>query len=303
MARRRKGRAVHGILLLDKAAGISSNQALQRVRGIYRAQKAGHGGTLDPFAEGLLPILLGEATKFGRFLLDADKSYEVTLAFGSETDTDDLTGEVIREADIPWPNEIDWANILQRFQGKQLQTPPIYSALKIAGQRAYDLARKGELPEMTPREITINSIDLLEHDQNMATLRVSCSKGTYIRALVRDIGRELNSAAHAVRLRRCSVGSLVGNFHDIRDLSLLREQEDYLALDQLLLPLDDCVRTLPKADISDEKLRFFRCGNDVEISTGSPDGEYAFYHQNNLLGVGKIVAGRAYPERLCALKE
>lgn len=274
---------------------------MQRVRGIYRAQKAGHGGTLDPFAEGLLPILLGEATKFGRFLLDADKSYEVTLAFGRETDTDDCTGQTIREAAQPPLQRIDWQAVLNHFTGKQWQTPPVYSALKIAGQRAYVLARQGELPQMTPREITIHDLQLVAITAGEVTLRVRCSKGTYIRALVRDIGRMLDSAAHATRLRRCGVGQLNGNFHTLDTLSALRDQEAFADLDQRLLPLDDCVKNLDSAEIPSEKMRFFRHGNDVALASDEPDGEYAFYHQGVFLGVGRISAGRAYPERLCAL--
>lgn len=303
MARRRKGRAVNGILLLDKPAAVSSNHVMQRVRGLYRAQKAGHGGTLDPFATGLLPVLLGEATKFGRFLLDADKTYTVTLAFGEETDSDDHTGTVIRQAALPSLNGDDWAALLARFRGTQMQTPPIYSALKIGGERAYALARKGELPEMTPRSITIHELTLLAHDATQATLRVRCSKGTYIRALVRDIGRAAHSAAHAVALRRERVGNLGDVLYGLETLVALREAEDMVGLDALLLPLDACVQGLPTVVIPADKLRFFCHGNDVTLRQVDDVAGCAFYHDGRLLGVGRVVAGRAYPERLCALGE
>lgn len=303
MARKRKGRAVSGILLLDKPTGLSSNQALQRVRGIYRAQKAGHGGTLDPFAEGLLPILLGEATKFGRFLLSADKCYEVTMAFGRETDTDDYTGSTIHEARPPKLSEAKWIETLELFLGLQMQIPPVYSALKVGGERAYALARKGEMPVMEARPVTIHSLDLLSFTDNSAVIRVSCSKGTYIRALVRDIGRKLGSAAHATALRRCSVGELKGSFYSLETLSAIHDAEDFAQLDSFLLPLEACVSNLPMATIPDERLRFFRHGNDVALNCELPEGDYAFYHNERLLGVGRVENGRAYPERLCALNE
>ncbi|UJF24867.1 tRNA pseudouridine(55) synthase TruB [Suttonella sp. R2A3] len=303
MARRRKGRALDGILLLDKPIGISSNQALQRVRGMYQAQKAGHGGTLDPFASGLLPVLFGEATKFGSYLLDADKSYEVTLRLGAQTDTDDIEGAVLHRAAIPELNGDNWQAVCDAFLGEQQQMPPIYSALKVGGQRAYDLARRGEHPELAPRSINVSELSVLDFDHESARLRVRCSKGTYIRALVRDIGAYLGSAAHAIALRRVQIGHLPEGMHPLEQISDLTDQKAFETLDELLLPLTDCVSTLPKLVVPAEKIRFIRHGNDIELLADYPAGEYALYDDDAFFGVGRVAAGRVYPERLCRLND
>lgn len=299
MARRRSGRALDGVLLLDKPTGISSNQALQRARGIYRAQKAGHGGTLDPFASGLLPVLFGEATKFAGYLLGGDKTYEVTLRLGVQTDSDDLDGTVLRRADIPSLSVDAWQAVCAAFLGEQQQTPPIYSALKVAGQRAYELARQGIMPELAPRSITIYQLSLLQQTDDGATLRVHCSKGTYIRALVRDIGLQLGTVAHAIALRRCRVGHLPETMHALEPLSALAAEKAYDSLDSLLLPLTDCVAQLPRLVVPADKTRFIRHGNDIALSEPYQTGEYALYDGDTFFGVGRVHSGRVYPERLC----
>lgn len=301
MSRRKQGRLVDGILLLDKPVGMSSNFALQKVRRLFNARKAGHGGTLDPFAEGALPILFGEATKFGRYFLDGDKSYRVTMQFGAETDTEDGTGTVVREAPVPNLAAVDWAPIFAQFSGDILQMPPQYSALKVDGVRAYDLARRGEAAALSARKVHIDTIKLLAVDSaaGTASLEVACGKGTYIRSLVRDMARALGSAAHAVALRRTRIGHLATEMHTLDPLEVLHAAQDFAALDALLLPLDNIVAHLQRAEIPAEKLPYIRHGNDIETTLAA--GEYALYGDGRFFGVGRCREGRLIPERLCRL--
>lgn len=204
---------VHGWIALDKPLGLSSTQAMAKVRHLLNAEKAGHGGTLDPLASGLLPIALGEATKTVQWAMDGRKVYRFTAAWGAETTTDDLEGEITRRSDLrPAAAEIE--AVLPQFLGTIQQAPPAYSAIKIDGQRAYDLARAGEAPEMALREVVIESLKLVEAGPDQALFEVACGKGTYIRSLARDMGRALGSAAHVSALRRVAVGPL-GEAHMI----------------------------------------------------------------------------------------
>ncbi len=197
---------VDGVLLLNKPAGLTSNQALQRVKRLYRAKKAGHTGSLDPAATGMLPLCFGEATKVCAFLLDADKSYRVTAKLGSRTDTGDATGAVTETAKVPELDADDWREVLESFQGDSLQVPPMYSALKQGGKRLYELARKGETVERKPRPIRIDAIELLEIAGSRLVFRVHCSKGTYVRTLVEDIAAKAGTVAHTASLHRETVG-------------------------------------------------------------------------------------------------
>ena len=289
---------VHGVLLLDKPADVSSNHALQQARWVFQAAKAGHGGTLDPFATGLLPVLFGDATKFGRFFLDGDKAYEVRLVFGAETDSGDLSGKVVREAAVPDVRALDWQALCAHFTGVQWQSPPAFSALKIGGQRAYALARRGELPEMAAREVVVHELRVLRVFDGAADLYVRCGKGTYIRSLVRDLAAFAGSAGYAGALRRVEVAGLRGMVA-LADLRALREAEDFDALQEFLLPLEVCVGGLPRADVPAEKFRFIRNGND--IAWGAGQGEVALYHDGVFFGVGEVVDGRLFPRRLCGL--
>lgn len=294
-----KRKPLHAVLLLDKPVGVSSNHALQQVRWIYQAAKAGHGGTLDPFASGLLPVLFGDATKFGRYFLDGDKAYEVRLAFGAETDTGDLTGQVIREAVVPNVKTLDWQAVCAEFTGAQMQTPPAFSALKIDGQRAYELARRGEMPEMAAREVVIHELRVLQVHEQAVDLYVRCSKGTYIRSLVRDMAAHLGSAGHAGALRRVEVAGLQ-DMVALESLRALREAEDFAALQDFLLPLDACVAHLLRVDVPPEKFRFIRNGNDIACACAHT-GEVALYHEGVFFGVGEARDGRVYPLRLCSV--
>lgn len=302
MTDRRPGRPVDGVLALDKPTGVSSNQILQQVRRLYRARKAGHGGTLDPFAEGALVILFGEATKFGHYFLAADKTYRVTMRFGSATDSDDCTGQVIATKAPPDFATIDWPTVLAPFHGEIEQVPPSYSALKIAGKRAYALARAGNPVILPPRQVVINSICVVACNASTAetTLTISCGKGTYIRALVRDIARALGSVAHAVKLRRLSCGRISSNLHPLERLTALDETRGLDALDDLLLPVASCVAHLPRADIAAERMPYIGNGND--IATRLPAGEYALYTDARFFGVGYCRDGRLFPKRLFHLR-
>lgn len=291
-------RAVDGILLLNKAAEMSSNSALQKARWLYQAQKAGHGGTLDPFATGLLPLLFGEASKFGQYLLGADKRYIVEICFGRETTTDDSEGETLREALIPDLQAVDWQAVFAAFQGQYLQTPPIFSALKVHGKRAYELARQGEIPELAPRLVQLHELNLLSIQEKSIAIEVACSKGTYIRALARDIGRHLHSAAYAAALQRTAVG----NFRLEKSYSLKAlEALAFAERDRLLLPIDSVLINIAKLTVPAEKIRFIRHGND--ISTAAAEGQYALYDAGQFFGIGKVQQGRLYPERLCRLSQ
>jgi tRNA pseudouridine55 synthase len=208
MAKQRRGRVLDGVLLLDKPVGLSSNHALQRAKRALDAQKAGHTGTLDPFATGLLVCCMGRATKISGSMLSADKSYLATVALGSETDSGDLTGIVQKKAaeDFQGANEVDLLKVLEGFVGTQMQIPPMVSALKRDGKPLYEYARQGIVLEREPRQITIRHIDLVSFAPEQFVIQVSCSKGTYIRTLAQDIGRVLGCFAHLSALRRTQVG-------------------------------------------------------------------------------------------------
>lgn len=289
-------RALNGILLLNKASGISSNHALQKARWLYRAEKAGHGGTLDPFATGVLPLLFGEASKFGRFLLGADKRYLVEICFGRETSTDDSEGQCLREAAIPELKRLDWQNILAHFQGDYWQIPPIFSALKVHGKRAYTLARSGEIPELAPRLVQLYELNIVQIAAQSIVLDVLCSKGTYIRALARDIGRYLESAAYAKHLQRSAIGHLtLEQSHELSALEALTSEQR----DALLLPISACLHNIERLIVPKEKIRFIRHGNDIALEYAN--GEYALYDAEEFFGIGRVESGRLYPERLCRL--
>ena len=202
MARRRKGRTINGIILLDKATGGSSNQVLQQVRRLFGAQKAGHTGALDPLASGMLPICLGEATKFSQFLLDADKTYEVTAHLGIRTSTSDADGEVVEHADKAAVTEAELQEAIKSHLGELEQVPPMYSALKKDGKRLYELARQGIEVERQPRKVVIHELEIVRFDPQRPVLRVRCSKGTYVRRLVETLAEQMGTLGHVAILRR-----------------------------------------------------------------------------------------------------
>lgn len=286
MARRTKGRSVHGVLLVDKPAGVSSNRVLQQVKGIYQARKAGHTGALDPLATGMLPICLGEATKFAQFLLDADKTYEVTAQFGVRTNTSDADGEVVARAPVRLDRQ-HLADLCASFVGPQEQQPSIYSALKYQGRPLYEYARAGiEVPRKT-RAISVYSWEILEVGADFARCRIHCSKGTYIRTLIDDLGQELGCGAHVAALRRTRVaGFPAGQLHAVAALQSLGEQirelaePTYQQLDALLLPVDTPVSGLPAWQVSADDSERFQHGQPVNPPDNDVQPLYRLYEQS-----------------------
>lgn len=299
-ASKRTWQRVDGVLLLDKASGMTSNSALQSARRLFSAAKAGHTGTLDPLATGLLPLCFGEATKFSSDLLGADKTYEAELLFGVTTDTGDAEGAVLQRLQPDFGHsELEAA--LLHFRGRISQIPPMYSALKRDGQPLYRLARQGVEVEREARAVTINELLLLGFTGDRCRLRVSCSKGTYIRTLAEDIGNALACGAHLTALRRVSVGSL--------------QIADALTLDQLhalpeadrahcLLAPDSLLQTLPAVHLDSEASLRFSHGNPVSIAgrDRAIQGKCRVYGEQGLLGLGETdAAGYVHPRRLmCA---
>jgi len=301
MARRRKGQAVNGWLVLDKPEGLTSTKAVGRVRWLYDAVKAGHAGTLDPLATGILPIAFGEATKTVPFAVDGAKAYRFTVRFGAETDTDDAEGKVIGTSDRrPTSEEIEAA--LPQFTGEISQVPPRYSALKVEGVRAYDLARDEEDFELAPRSVTIDRLELLERpDPDHCVLETECGKGTYVRALARDLGRALDCLGHVSALRRTRVGAFTE-----ADAVTLEEVEAAAAESRdaalaLLRPVETALQDLPALNLSSSDAARLRQGQpvllrgrDAPIITGPV---YAV-SKGALVALGEVAQGEFRPRRI-----
>ena len=267
MARRKKGDRVHGWVILDKRLTMTSTQAVGAVRRLFNAQKAGHGGTLDPLATGLLPIALGEATKTVPYIMESSKTYRFTVKWGVETTTDDGEGEVTETSDQR-PDDAAIRALLPEFTGLISQVPPQFSALKVDGARAYDLARDGEAVELAPREISIDSFELVDQpDPDHTVFEAVCSKGTYVRALARDMGRELGCYGHVSELRRTQVGPfneddmiLLDQLDDLRHKGAGQE-----AMYQYLLPLETALDDIPALAVSGEDAARLRNGQAVIV--------------------------------------
>lgn len=302
MSRRRsKGRPVNGILLLDKPAGMTSNDALQQVKRLYKAQKAGHTGSLDPLATGMLPVCLGEATKVSGFLLDADKRYFITCKLGVKTATADAEGEVLEERPVP---ELDQARVealLARFRGEIQQIPPMYSALKHKGERLYKLARQGQEVERAPRTVIIHELVLRRLEGDEIDLEVACSKGTYVRTLAEDLGEALGCGAHVKMLRRLGVGP----YRDPEAMVTLEElrhlaEDGFAALDTHLLPLESALAGWPDVRLSPDSAFYVRQGQAVLVPKAPTEGWVRLYDQDQrFLGVGEVQDdGKVAPRRL-----
>ena len=296
---KRTWQRVDGVLLLDKASGMTSNAALQSARRLYSAAKGGHTGTLDPLATGLLPVCLGEATKFSADLLDADKTYEADLLFGVTTDTGDAEGEAVQVRPVKFlSSELEAA--LGRFRGPISQIPPMYSALKRNGRPLYELARQGIEVARAAREVTIHELTLLDFASERCRLRVACSKGTYVRTLAEDIGNVLGCGAHLTALRRIGVGPL--SVGDALTLDQLTEMSDATRRDYLLSP-DSLLQSLPAVSLDDEATRRFTHGNPVAIVDQMVgfSGKCRVYGGGRLLGIGEADRmGKVAPRRLVA---
>ena len=303
MGRRRHNpnlRRVNGILLLDKPAGMTSNAALQAVKKLYAARKAGHTGSLDPLATGLLPLCFGEATKVSGFLLDADKDYQVVCRFGERTSTGDAEGEVIEQRPVDNISEQQLRTVLDDFLGDIEQIPPMYSAVKHKGERLYKLARQGVEVEREPRQVTIFDLDLVHFEAPTAEIRVRCSKGTYVRTLVEDIGERLGCGAHVAGLRRLGVGP----FDDTRMVTMEQLEtvaaEGHYALDQLLLPMESGLMQWPDVRLSGDAAFYLRQGQPVLVPKAPTTGWVRLYEgDSRFLGMGEILDdGRVAPRRL-----
>ncbi|GIX22154.1 MAG: tRNA pseudouridine synthase B [Gammaproteobacteria bacterium] len=303
MGRAKKGRAVHGIVLLDKPEGVTSNAALQQVKRLYRAAKAGHTGNLDPLATGVLPICLGEATKISAFLLDADKAYRVQCVLGVRTDTGDRDGRVLETRPPPACSAGDIRRVLKRFVGEQTQLPPMYSAVKHQGQPLYRLARRGVEVERRPRQVHIHRLDLSAWGDGRLVLEVECSKGTYVRTLVEDIAAALGTVAHVTALRRTRAGP----FEDeaCRSLAELEAAaaEGEAALDALLLPADAALPDWPRVAVPPYMADFLAQGQPVLVPRVEAEGLLRLYRRDaegeRFLGIGRVLDdGRIAPKRL-----
>ena len=295
---KRFDRVVDGIILLDKPQGLSSNAALQRVRVLLRALKAGHAGSLDPLATGMLPLCFGQATKVCNYLLDSCKTYRVTARLGVKTDSADADGNIIEQRDVPSLDEAVISRVLKSFLGKQQQIPPMYSALKHQGQRLYELARAGETVERAPREIMIEKIQLLSFDAMDIAFEVRCSKGTYIRSLVEDVAQCLDTIAHVTQLRRVQVDP----FDETRMITLdaLEQlaQQGLSALDAQLLSSDAALQGLPSISLDDIQTIHLMHGRQLEVRAGEGLTR-AYGVDGRFLGLVMVdSAGTASPERL-----
>ena len=299
--RTRAGRPVNGILLLDKPAGLTSNAALQTVKRLLKARKAGHTGSLDPLATGMLPICLGEATKISGFLLEADKTYEVEIRLGVTTTTGDAEGEVLEERPVPALGQSLLEQALDKFRGGIDQIPPMHSAIKRNGQPLYKLAHQGIVVEREPRRIHIHELRLLEFHDDRLRVHVHCSKGTYVRTLAEDIGAELGCGGHVSALRRTGVGGF-----DPADMVTLAALEAAVheggaeAADRFLLPMESGLRHWPAVRLSDEVAYFLRQGQAVFVPHAPTRGHVLIYAgEGRFLGIGHILDdGRVAPKRL-----
>jgi tRNA pseudouridine55 synthase len=293
-------REMSGVLLLDKPLGISSNQALQIVKRLYQAAKAGHTGSLDPLATGLLPICFGEATKFSHFLLDANKSYRALIKLGATTTTADAEGEIL----TTHPVNVTLAEVqatLKQFIGEIKQVPPMYSALKHEGKALYEYARAGLELERAAREVTIFDIQLHSLNDDFLGLTVVCSKGTYIRTLAEDIGAALGCGAHLAGLRRLTTAHF-----DLQDAYTIESLESMTVetRDQLLLTSDAAIENLPQVTIDDDSVFYLMRGQEVWKSGLSQTGLFRIYsEQGQFLGIGEQTsAGNIAPRRLLVNK-
>lgn len=307
---RRRGRDINGVLLLDKPQGCSSNDILQKVKRLYQANKAGHTGALDPLATGMLPICFGEATKFSQFLLDADKRYRVIARLGERTDTSDAEGEVVQTRPIVFDqHQLDIA--LEHFRGDSKQVPSMYSALKYQGKPLYEYARQGIEVPREARDITVYELLFIRWQGNELELEIHCSKGTYIRSIIDDLGEMLGCGAHVIYLRRLQVANYpvtrMVTFAQLQQLAATRKEQDKAIeegeLDGLLSPVDSAVVHLPEINLSDVLAGYVLQGQAVSVN-GLPDtGMVRISHGENhrFIGVGEVdERGRLAPRRLIA---
>lgn len=297
---KRKRRSVSGIIIFDKPLGFSSNGALQKVRWLLNADKGGHTGSLDPLATGVLPLCFGEATKFSRYLLDADKEYEAVMQLGVTTNTGDAEGEVL-EIKAVNVTAADIEQVLPQFRGEIEQIPPMYSALKKDGQPLYKLARQGITVERPPRTVSIDRLELLSCADDQARIVVACSKGTYIRTLVEDIGAALGCGAHVAQLRRTKAGPFdLTHAVTLEKLEKLHEEGGAEALDACMIAIDSGLQDWPIVYLTEHSSFFWLNGQPVRAQQVPLDGLVRVYnHNDEFIGVGEIDDdGMVAPRRL-----
>ncbi|WP_295948098.1 tRNA pseudouridine(55) synthase TruB [uncultured Bartonella sp.] len=312
--RKKKGRPVSGWVILDKPEGMGSTEAVSKIKWLFQAEKAGHAGTLDPLASGMLPIALGEATKTVPYVVDGTKVYRFTVSWGEEHNTDDMEG-VVTKTSTKRPSKEEILAILPHYIGTILQTPPQFSAIKIDGNRAYDLAREGEKIEIPAREVEIDSLELIDMTpEGHAIFEVECGKGTYVRALARDMGRELGCYGYIANLRRIEVSPFVeDDFVSLEDLEAAAPERgeadengiypprDFSALDELLIETGAALEFLPQYPLSDEQAYRVRMGNPVLMrGRGAPvdEDEVCATYKGKLLAIGMIEKGQFKPKRV-----
>ncbi|WP_420551006.1 tRNA pseudouridine(55) synthase TruB [Litorivicinus lipolyticus] len=303
MGRRRKpsGRRFDGVLLLDKPQGITSNEALQTVKRIYNADKAGHTGSLDPLATGMLPILFGEGTKLSRLLLEADKVYTTRAKLGVTTDSGDADGKVLETKAIPEISDERLESVFAKFRGQGTQIPSMFSALKKDGKKLYELAREGIEVEREPRPINIFELTLLGRGDDWIDLRVHCSKGTYVRTLVEDIGQALDCGAHVVELRRTNVAGFQADAMVTLDaLNLLRDDKAFAEMDAHCGPINSLANHLPRFELTAEEISWVVKGQALLIPGAPTEGDLALVGADGqLVALGAMMDdGRVGPTRL-----
>ena len=319
---KKKGRPISGWVVLDKPVGMGSTEAVSKIKWLFQAEKAGHAGTLDPLASGMLPIALGEATKTVPYVQDGAKIYRFTVAWGDERSTDDLEGPVTKSSDLR-PAEAEVRALLPKYTGVIMQTPPQFSAIKIAGERAYDLAREGETVDIPAREIEVGRLDVIEHNTDHTVFEIECGKGTYVRSLARDMGRDLGCFGHISELRRVEVEPFTPeDFVTIAELEAARfgiqgEDKpepaddadaievpvDFGAIDALLVDTSAALECLPQIAISDDAATKIRLGNPVIIRGRDAPveaEEACATARGKLVAIGAIEQGMFKPKRVFA---
>jgi len=299
VAKKKSGSDVHGIFLLDKRLGISSNRALQEVKRLFNAKKAGHTGSLDPLASGLLPVCLGEATKTSAYLLNERKRYQVEIQLGIVTNTGDAEGTVIQESPVPELSQKQLDDCLNNFVGSYDQVPPMFSALKYNGKKLYELAREGKTVERKPRRITIYKLQFIDYQQQQLTINVHCSKGTYIRSLAEDIGKFLGCGGTVTKLRRLAVGGFtIDRCYTIEQLQAMSSEQ----LKDVLIAVDEPLISMPAVNVTDEQAQAIRHGQVLQIDE-TTEGLVRIYSRQIFLGLGEmIMGGKLAPKKLYHLQ-
>lgn len=298
--RRRKGRIISGIIVLDKAVGLSSNKALQEVKWLFEANKAGHTGSLDPLATGVLPLCLGEATKVSQFLLNSDKRYRARIKLGIRTDSADSEGQVIAECDEVNVSREQVEQALQSFKGETQQIPPMHSALKVDGVPLYKLAREGKTIPREARSICVYELELTDFQGDEIELEITCSKGTYIRTIADDLGQDLGCGAHIIALRRLQAGAFTEA--DCVSTDVLREVKEKHGMDRLdqnLIPMDRAIEDLPEVNLPSIAASQFKNGQSVLVRHLPEEGLVRLYEEEQFIGIGCIDDdGKVAPKRL-----